>query len=284
LIKYGCDIDEIINTALKEDINNSSDITSDLVIGDNIMAAATMHARENGIIAGAEIAAHVFKILSENIDVILHIKDGSFVSKGDNILTATGSAKAIMTAERTALNLITHMSGIATQTAKYVSAVKDTKAKILDTRKTIPGLRGLQKYAVRVGGGTNHRHGLYDMILIKDNHIAIAGGIKQTLNKANKNKAENIKVEIEVDNLEQLEEVIGHGGADIVMLDNMSPAILTKAVDMVNGIMKTEASGGINLDTILSVAQSGVDAISVGALTHSVTSMDIGLDIEFNID
>lgn len=282
-MKITQDIVSLIQAALHEDLNDVGDITSQSTINPNQEISASMHARENGVVAGVLLVQRVFQEVDKNIKIEIFIEDGQNVTKGQEILTITGNAQNILTGERVALNFISHLSGIATETAKYVEAVKSTKAKILDTRKTLPAYRALQKYAVKMGGGENHRFGLYDMILIKDNHIAAAGSVSQALNAA-KNSNHDVKIEIEVDTLDQLDEVLAHaqngGGADIVMLDNMAPDLLKQAVKKVKGQMLTEASGGVNLDTVRAIAESGVDYISIGALTHSVKVFDIGLDIK----
>lgn len=273
-------IEPLIIKALEEDLGHGHDITSESLIDEDEEIKVVLRARTDGVIAGIKVAQMVFEIVDPDILVTRHMSSGHEAKSGDVILTAEGNAISILRAERTALNLISHLSGIATETAKYVEAIKGTKANICDTRKTLPGLRALQKYAVKAGGGMNHRFGLDDAILIKDNHIAAVGGIQAALDAAKKNAGHMVKIEIEVDTLEQLQDVIDHGGADIVLLDNMGPDILKKAVEMVDGKMVTEASGGINLETVSAIAQSGVDMISVGALTHSVTALDIGLDFE----
>ena len=276
------DIIHLVKTSLHEDLGEIGDITSRSTIDASTQIKAVMRSRESGIVAGVELAEFVFKEVDETLILTKQIKDGETLQENQPVLTIKGNAQSILKAERVALNFISHLSGIATKTAKYVDAVKDTKAKILDTRKTLPGYRTLHKYAVKIGGGTNHRFGLYDMILIKDNHIAGAGGIKPALNLAQKSD-HNVKIEIEVDTLDQLQEVLSHGGADIVLLDNMTPEQLKQAVGIIDGRLITEASGGINLKTVRAIAESGVDFISIGALTHSVKALDIGLDIGLDI-
>jgi nicotinate-nucleotide pyrophosphorylase (carboxylating) len=272
-------IDDVIARALREDIGHGHDITAAALIPADRKGWAVMRARRAGTMAGAAMAARAFELCDPSLNADLHVADGTVLELGQDILTVTGPARSILTAERTALNLACHLSGIATQTAHYVAAVQGTKARIVCTRKTLPGLRALQKYAVRVGGGFNHRFGLDDGLLIKDNHIALAGGVAAALKAARQNTGHMVKVEIEVDTLAQLEEALAHG-ADIVLLDNMSPADLKRAVAMAQGKALTEASGGITLDTVRAVADAGVDIISVGALTHSVTALDLGLDID----
>lgn len=288
------DIRHLVAIALREDLgqieNNQSnfigDITSQSTIDPKQEITASMISRDYGVIAGVDIARYVFETISPEIDIKIDTNDGEKASPKQKIITVNGNAQKILQAERTALNFLTHLSGIATETARYVDAVSHTNAKILDTRKTLPGWRILQKHAVKMGGGENHRIGLYDMVLIKDNHIAAAGGVSQALNgvKASDNliKATNpdVKIEIEVDTLDQLKDVIDHGTAEFVLLDNMRDEELAKAIQMCEGKIKTEASGGIDFNSIKQIAESGVDYISIGALTHSVKVFDIGLDIE----
>lgn len=269
----------LIDTTLKEDLGHGHDITSRTLIPDDLSSTAILRARQDGILAGLDIAVQVFKTVDPALTLTPHAVDSDQVTKGKDILTVTGNTKSILMAERVALNFISHLSGIATETSRYVDAVAHTQTKIVDTRKTLPGLRALQKYAVRMGGGLNHRHGLDDAILIKDNHIAAIGGIQAALDACQK-IGHMVKIEIEVDTLDQLQEVLDHGGADIVMLDNMSPAQLKKAVALIGGRLKTEASGGVDFDTVKAIAETGVDYISVGALTHSVKVFDFGLDID----
>lgn len=272
-------LDALIQQALDEDLADQGDITTTSTISTKKTAKAIMRTRSAGVIAGVNVATRVFEMVDPSLHVETHKSCGDIVKASDDILTIEGAARSILIAERTALNFITHLSGIATTTAQYVEAVKGTEAKILDTRKTLPGLRALQKYAVKAGGGVNHRFGLYDAILIKDNHIAVAGGIKQALEAVGDQKG-TVKIEIEVDTLEQLEEVLSSDVADVVMLDNMDTGTLEKAVVLIDGRVLCEASGGVNLDTVSGIAKTGVDYISVGALTHSVIGLDIGLDIK----
>lgn len=269
-------IDALIRTALSEDFAGGNDITTRAIIPQETPGRAALRARTRGVIAGVDIAATVFRIVDPDLKITLYTEDGEAVEAGQDILSVEGSAASILSAERTALNFMTHLSGIATLTRRYVDEVKGTNAKIFDTRKTLPALRAIEKYAVKAGGATNHRFGLYDMVLIKDNHIAIAGGITAALDKV---KGTDKKIEIEVDTLDQLQDVLNHGGADIVMLDNMDLETLRNAVDMCNGKIITESSGGVNLNTVRGIAETGVDYISVGALTHSAPALDIGLDM-----
>lgn len=271
-------IEDLVRAALKEDLGHGLDITSACVVPPAQKSRAVFRAREEGVLAGLILALSTFSHVDSDFEFEILAQDGDVLSQGDDIAIVQGPAASLLMAERVALNFMTHMSGIATLTRRYVLAVQGTNAKIADTRKTLPGLRAVQKYAVRAGGGHNHRFGLDDAILIKDNHIAMAGGIEEVLTRAKENAGHTVKIEIEVDTLDQLEMVINHGGADIVMMDNFTPDDLKKGVELVAGRMTTEASGGVNLHTVRSIAETGVDYISVGALTHSAPSLDIGLD------
>ncbi len=273
-------IEDIVRAALKEDLGHGHDITTECTVPLDKDARAVVNARKAGRLAGVVAGLAAFTITDPDCEIELLKGDGEDVAAGEDIAIITGSARAILTAERVALNFIQHLSGVATLTKQYVDAVEDTGAKIADTRKTIPGLRSLQKQAVRLGGGMNHRFGLDDAVLIKDNHIALAGGIYPALQMARANAGHMVKIEIEVDTLEQLGEVLHYGGADIIMLDNFSNADLVKAVKMIDGKAVIEASGGVNLQTVKAIAETGVHIISVGALTHSAPALDIGLDIE----
>lgn len=270
-------VDEIIKNGIKEDMNNI-DITTDNLIDDKSRSTAHLLAKEEGIIAGLCIAERVFKILDKDVKVKFHAKDGDKVEKGKIIATIEGSTKAILKGERLALNLLQRMSGIATASGKYRDVVKSFPVRITDTRKTTPGLRILEKYAVRVGGCFNHRYNLSEAVLIKDNHIVAAGGIKEAIHKIKNNVSHTIKVEVEVKSIKELKEAI-EAGADIVMLDNMSLEDMKKAVEISKGRVILEASGGITIDELVEVAKTGVDVISVGSLTHSVKAMDISLNI-----
>ncbi len=271
-------VQRVIDDALAEDFGRMGDITTQFVVPEYVEATVIMTAREDGCIAGLGVAKQVFETLDDGLDVELLIKDGTQIKQGTNLIRISGSARSILMAERVALNFVGRMSGIATKTAEMVNALGDYKAKICSTRKTTPNLRMFEKYAVRAGGGMNHRLGLDDAILIKDNHIAMAGGITAVLERAKANAGHMIKIEIEVDNLEQLQEVLDTGMADIVMLDNMSCDNLLKAIKMIDGRLLVEASGGVTLETVADIAATGVDLISVGGLTHSVKCLDIGLD------
>lgn len=273
-------IEKTVRAALEEDLGQGGDITTASTIPEHVQASASFVSRESGVLAGLHAALAAFTFLDHRFDMEVFAADGDALTAGQTIATVHGPARALLTAERTALNLLIHLSGIASLTARFVEEIADTACEICDTRKTLPGLRALQKYAVSCGGGSNHRFGLGDAILIKDNHIAIAGGIVPALDHANLLGGHTVKIEIEVDTLEQLQEVIQHGGADIVLLDNMDTSTLTKAVEMVNSRMITEASGGVSLDTVRNIALTGVNYISVGALTHSAPALDIGLDMK----
>ena len=271
-------IEDAVKAALLEDLGRAGDITTLATIPASARARAVLAARQEGVIAGSEIAIAAFRMMDATVRFDTHLPDGSHVTKGDVVLAVEGPARAILSAERVALNYMGRLSGIATLTASYVKAVAHTKARIVCTRKTTPGLRAFEKYAVRCGGGFNHRFGLDDAILIKDNHIAVAGGVIAALRAVKANIGHLVKIEIEVDTLDQLNDVLKEG-ADVVLLDNMPPAMLHEAVTRIAGKMLTEASGGVNLETVAAIAESGVDMISVGALTHSAKVLDLGLDI-----
>jgi nicotinate-nucleotide pyrophosphorylase (carboxylating) len=273
------EIDEAVNRSLAEDLGRAGDITSIATVPEDATARAALVARKGGTIAGLPLVAATFRRLAPDIAITAHARDGMSVAAKTELMTIVGSARAVLAAERTALNFIGALSGTATATARYVRRVAHTKARVICTRKTIPGLRALQKYAVRCGGGFNHRFGLDDAILIKDNHIAVSGGIRAVLERAKANVGHLVKIEIEVDNLSQLEEVLKVGLADAVLLDNMDVETMRKAVAMVDGRLEIEASGGITLDTVAAIAETGVDYVSSGALTHSAPNLDMGLDI-----
>ncbi len=272
-------IDEAVMRALAEDLGRAGDITSAATIPDDTPAKAVVVARQAGVIAGLPLVEAVFRTLSADLKIEAHARDGDSVAATTGLMTISGPARAILSGERTALNFLGHLSGIATATHEYVRRVAGTRARITETRKTIPGLRALEKYAVRCGGGFNHRFGLDDAILIKDNHIAVAGGIRAVLERAKSVAGHLVKIEIEVDNLDQLREVLDTSLADVVLLDNMDPATLKQAVTLVAGRLVTEASGGITLDGVAAIAASGVDYISSGAITHSAPNLDVALDI-----
>jgi len=279
--RSGLNIEEIksvIDYALKEDIG-SGDITTNSLIPLDLQAKATMVAKSTGVIAGLAVAECVFRSLSNDINWKALVRDGDRVSKGDLILEISGSYRALLTGERVALNFLQRMSGIATMTSNYVDLVKDYKANILDTRKTAPGLRLLDKYAVMIGGGLNHRIGLYDMVLIKDNHIKIAGGISRAVAQIKKNLPKGIKIEVETTTFEEVNEALATG-VDVIMLDNMSNSQMAQCVKIINGHAKVEASGNMTAQRLKEVAETGVDFISIGALTHSVVAFDISMNIE----
>lgn len=274
------EIDDAVTRALAEDLGRAGDVTSIATVPETARATAIVVAREAGTIAGLPLVEAAFRKLDANIEIIAHARDGAAVTAKTRLMTVTGNARAVLAAERTALNFIGHLSGIATATAELVAKTAGTKARVTDTRKTTPGLRALQKYAVRCGGGFNHRFGLDDAMLIKDNHIAVAGGIRSALEGAKAVAGHLVKIEIEVDTLAQLREVLDCGLADVVLLDNMSIADMTKAVDMVAGKLVIEASGSITLDRVADIAATGVDYMSSGAITHSAPNLDVALDIE----
>jgi nicotinate-nucleotide pyrophosphorylase (carboxylating) len=267
----------LVRAALLEDLGRAGDITADAIVPADQQATLVMRARQPGVVAGLDVARMAFQLVSPSIEVTTERPDGSTVAAGDVIATINGPARSLLTGERTALNFLCHLSGVATATASLADAVKGTRAQIVCTRKTTPGLRTLEKYAVRAGGGHNHRFGLDDAILIKDNHIAIAGGIRTAIERAKAYAGHLVKIEVEVDTLAQLEEALALG-FDAVLLDNMTPEDLKRAVTMVGGRAITEASGRITASTAPAIAASGVDLISVGWVTHSAAALDIGLD------
>lgn len=263
--------------ALAEDLGLVGDITTNSTIPADLRARAVIAARKAGVVSGIDVAVAAFREVDERVAVHVLRTDASVIAPGNVIAEIEGPARAILTGERVALNFMGRMSGIASLTARYVAAVAGTNARIVDTRKTTPGLRAFEKYAVRCGGGGNHRIGLFDAVLIKDNHIAAVGGVGPAIEAARRNAGHMVRIEVEVDTLDQLEAVLAHR-VDAVLLDNMPPETLRKAVAMVAGRAITEASGGVNLDTVRAIAESGVDLISVGALTHSAPVLDLGLD------
>lgn len=267
----------LVKAALTEDLGRRGDVTSQATIPADMRAQLQIKARQAGVICGMDLARLSFALIDEQIEFIAKVNDCATVEAGTILATVRGNARNLLTAERTALNFMTHLSGIATDTKKIVDSVADYPAQITCTRKTIPGLRIVQKYAVRCGGGRNHRLGLDDAILIKDNHIAIAGDIKTAIQQAQDFAGHLISIEVEVDTLEQLEQALD-AGVNLVLLDNMAPDVLSEAVVMCKGRAKTEASGGITPETVQAVAKTGVDFIAMGYLTHSTTALDIGLD------
>jgi nicotinate-nucleotide pyrophosphorylase (carboxylating) len=268
-------LDRIIEQALLEDIH-TGDITTQALIPADSRASARLIAKEELTLAGLFVAETVFKRLNANVEFIPAMAEGAQADKGALIASVRGSAAELLMGERVALNLLQRLSGIATLTSRYVAAVAGTGARIVDTRKTTPGLRELEKYAVRVGGGINHRTGLYDGILIKENHIAATGGIGEAIKRARNYIPHTLKIEIETETLAQVDEALA-SGADIIMLDNMSLADMRSAVAAIAGRALVEASGGVNLETVRAIAETGVDIISVGALTHSARAMDISM-------
>jgi len=273
-------IDEAVRRALDEDLGRAGDVTSIATIAAEVQANAVLVARQDGVIAGLPLAVATFKMLSPDIVIHPHAHDGAVVAAGINLLTISGPARAILSGERTALNFVGRLSGVATLTANYVRHTAGTKLRICCTRKTTPGLRALEKYAVRCGGGFNHRFGLDDAVLIKDNHIAVAGGVRPVLERARARIGHLVKIEIEVDTLDQLREVLDTGMADAVLLDNMDIATLKEAVKIADGRVALEASGGVTEATIAAIASTGVDYASAGALTHSAPNFDVALDID----
>ncbi|WP_036257224.1 carboxylating nicotinate-nucleotide diphosphorylase [Methylocapsa aurea] len=270
-------LEPLVRAALLEDLGRAGDLTTDAVVPPGVMARTALVARQPGVIAGLDLARLAFELIDPGISMQIERRDGEEVSPGDVIATISGPARGILTAERTALNFLGHLSGVASATASIVGAVRGHKAKIVCTRKTTPGLRAVEKYAVRAGGGGNHRFGLDDAVLIKDNHVAIAGGVAEALRRARAGVGHLVKIELEVDTLEQLGVALEQG-VDAVLLDNMGPDALTSAVALVAGRAVTEASGRITPSTAPAIAASGVDLISVGWLTHSAAVLDIGLD------
>ena len=274
------EIEAAVTRALEEDLGRAGDITSTATVPEDAHGRAAVVARKPGVIAGLPLVEMAFRRLSPQIVIEPHGRDGMTVKPGTGLMTISGNARAILSAERTALNFLGHLSGIATGTAEFVQRIAHTKARVICTRKTTPGLRALEKYAVRCGGGFNHRFGLDDAVLIKDNHIAVAGGIRAVLTGAKAACGHLVKIEIEVDSFDQLKEVLDVGLADVVLIDNFDLDSMRKAVAMVAGRLVIEASGGITLDSAAAIAETGVDYLSSGALTHSAQNLDIGLDIE----
>ena len=272
-------LDELIISALREDIGDGDHSTL-ACIPPTAVNAAKMVAKADGVLCGIEVGKRVFELVDNSLIVNILKHDGEHITKGDVLMTIEGHAGSILTAERTALNFMQRMSGIATETNRMVSMLNGLDTKLLDTRKTTPNMRLLEKYAVACGGGTNHRIGLYDMVMLKDNHIDFAGGIEQAIDRTRnylKTKNKNLKIEIEVRDLDELQQVLDHGGVDRIMLDNFDTDTLREAVRRIDHRYETEASGGITEATLRKYAETGVDFISVGALTHHIKSMDISL-------
>ncbi len=270
-------IEPVVRAALLEDLGRAGDLTTDAIVPATAKAKTALVARQHGVVAGLAAAATAFRLVDPSIEMTIERPDGTRLVPGDRIATITGPARGMLTAERVALNFLGHLSGVASGAATLVEAVRGHKARICCTRKTMPGLRALQKYAVRVGGGMNHRFGLDDGVLIKDNHVAVAGGIRPAILAARRGVGHLVKIEVEVDTLDQLEEALATG-TDAVLLDNMTPDQLATAVRMIDGRAIAEASGRITPQTAPAIAASGVDLISAGWLTHSTSVLDIGLD------
>ena len=274
-------INKLLDLGIEEDIN-TGDITTESIIPESMNAAATMTAKQDGVISGLEIVKMVYDRFQQDVVFTPYFKDGDSVKKGDVILKVEATYPTLLRGERLSLNIFQRMCGIATETAKYVKELADTHTELLDTRKTAPGLRVLDKMAVKHGGGTNHRMGLYDMAMIKDNHIKMAGGIAKAVEQVRARIAEGIKIEVETTNLDEVHQAI-EAGADIIMLDNMDTKTMTEAVSIIKAAdkgIKTEASGNMSIPRLKEVAATGVDYISVGALTHTVKGMDISMNIE----
>lgn len=278
---FGLSVSEFIEYALKEDVGDG-DHTSLSTIPEGLVGKANVKVKEKGVIAGIELAELIIKTVDPMIQQLIFLKEGADVNPGDIVMTLNGNVRSLLKAERLLLNCMQRMSGIATLTRKYVEAIAGTNCKVLDTRKTTPNFRLYEKMAVELGGGFNHRFGLYDMILIKDNHVDASGGVKNAIESANqyiKNSGKLLKIEIETRNLDEVKEVLSIGNVNRIMLDNFTPDLLKEAIAMIDKKYETEASGGITLETIRSFAVTGVDFISVGALTHSHRSLDISMKI-----
>lgn len=270
-------IEQAVQNALAEDLGLAGDITTHATVPAGQAAAATIGAREAGCIAGLAVAQTAFKELDPDVEFMPRVRDGDSVQGGTILAEIRGEARALLTGERVALNFLGHLSGIATRTRAFADAIAGTNARITCTRKTTPGLRALEKYAVRAGGGVNHRFGLFDAVLIKDNHIAAAGGIGAAIERARAHAGHMVKIEVEVDTLDQLDEALRYP-VDALLLDNMNPKTLAEAVRRAGGRVILEASGGVTLSSVRTIAETGVNLISVGGLTHSAASLDVGLD------
>ena len=270
-------LEPMVRAALLEDLGRAGDITTDAIVPDGLRTRCVLQAREPGIVAGLDLARLAFALVDPRLEFSVQAPDGTAIRPGDRIATISGPARGVLMGERVALNYLSHLSGIASATGRVVRAIEGSRARVCCTRKTIPGLRSLQKYAVRVGGGANHRFGLDDAVLIKDNHIAIAGGVRVAIERARRAVGHLIKIEVEVDTLAQLEEALSVG-MDAVLLDNMGPDLLREAVRLIDGRAISEASGRVTPETAPALAATGVDLISIGWLTHSVSVLDIGLD------
>lgn len=274
----GLMVEDAVRAALLEDWGRAGDITAQATLGPKVSATAVIAARTPGRLAGLDLAACAFRLSDPAIRVEAVKADGDRLSPGDVVMRIAGPARGLLSAERVALNYLGHLSGIATATGLFADKVAHTSARIVCTRKTTPGLRAFEKYAVRCGGGANHRFGLDDAVLIKDNHIAVAGGVASAIAAARRFAGHLVRIEVEVDTLDQLREAL-EAAPDVVMLDNMAPAMLREAVAITGGRVTLEASGGVNLDTVAAIAETGVDLISVGWITHSAPVLDLGLDI-----
>lgn len=272
-------VEAAVARALAEDLGTAGDLTSDALIQADQWGSAVIAARQSGYLCGTAYAQYAFALMDPRIAVTAQRSDGAEIGSGDAVMRVEGPLRGILGAERTALNFLTHLSGVATTTAGYVAAVAGTNARIACTRKTVPGLRAAQKYAVRCGGGSNHRFGLHDGILIKDNHIAACGGVAPAIARAKTVSGHMVKICTEADTLEQAE-AAAVAGSDIVLLDNMAPATLAEAVRVIDGRAMTEASGGVSCESVRAIAESGIDVISIGALTHSAPALDLGLDLQ----
>lgn len=270
-------LEPLVRAALLEDLGRAGDVTTDAIVPASARATTALVARQAGVVAGLDLAATAFRLIEPAMEIRIERPDGTRIAPGDRIATLSGPTRGMLTAERVALNFLGHLSGVASATATLVEAVKGHKARICCTRKTMPGLRAVQKYAVRVGGGVNHRFGLDDAVLIKDNHVSAAGGVRDAIEAARAGVGHLVKIEVEVDSLDQLEEALATG-VDAVLLDNMGPNLLAEAVRMIAGRAFAEASGHITPATAPAIAAAGVDLISAGWLTHSASVLDIGLD------
>ena len=287
-MSISCDVtSELIDLALREDVGENmqtADVTSFYFVAQDSMVSAYIYAKDEGVLAGVDVAVEVFRRVNSELKVVALKRDGDQLSKGDRVLDVSGQARSILTAERTALNFLQRLSGVATQTRVYASKVESTKAKVLDTRKTTPGWRALEKSAVLAGGGCNHRMGLYDRAMVKDNHLLAENKLEALQNAIDRVRADRgVAVELEADTLDQVEAFLGLSGVDYILLDNMTNEMMSAAVamrDAVGSRVDLEASGGINLETITDVAKTGVDFISVGALTHSAVALDLSLEFE----
>ncbi len=277
MILYLEQYEGLLRKAFEEDLGTSGDWSSNLIFNNAQKGKFILRARESGVLAGIEIVASAFHFLSPSVQVSILKNDGSTILSGDDVLVVEGPLVPILTSERTALNFLTHLSGIATLTRAFVEKVRGFSCRIADTRKTLPGLRSLEKYAVRMGGGVNHRFGLYDMIMLKDNHVKYSGGIAQAVKKIREKIGHSMKIQVEADTLEQFYEILD-SGADCVLLDNMTLDELNTATSAGKGKIILEASGGVTIETVRGIAETGVDIISVGRLTHSAPAMDFGLD------